>query len=193
MNGSVIKVTLLSSILMASGCASIEEKRAFYELQARALEREQPLFRLEAQEGQDITGLKSLEVFLPTQRRLEQFVDPSYQMATQIASIAVPLLGTFIMSRENRLMVENINRGYSALNARTMESIDHSIGMTGEVALGGLSGLEAVSGAHLRHLTEQSQLHTDQIGQAFFQLGTIALSGFEALTPPIPDPIIITD
>ncbi|KIX15042.1 hypothetical protein [Dethiosulfatarculus sandiegensis] len=90
-------LALITVMAIASGCASKEEKLAYYQANIEAAKHQKPLLLLEAKEGQDIQlkGVKSLVVYAPRSGGITQYRDEAAALAREGLGIAGTVAGIY--------------------------------------------------------------------------------------------------
>lgn len=96
-SGGLACIALLVLCLGAAGCASKEEVMAYYQANIEKAKAQKPYFQMEAQPGQQITGLKSITVYPPNGPGVPQFVDPGWAVAGQAIGGAAAVAGAKVV------------------------------------------------------------------------------------------------
>ena len=146
-------VFLVASVL--SGCATSGQQE-YYEAQLAAMQ-QKPLLRIQAEPGQSITGLQSIEVNMPNTGHVQQYVDPRVNLAMSALNFLSPVLGSWLLARESRLTVSSV------------ASTTASLGSIGFNELGSLGQSSVESTASLGSI-------------GFNELGSLGSTGFDSLT-----------
>lgn len=89
---------ILAVVAGLAGCASKEEVLAYYQANLEAIKAQKPLVELEAQPGQEITGLKALRVYAPLAGggRVAQHEDPGWKVLGQGIGAAAAVGGAYV-------------------------------------------------------------------------------------------------
>ncbi len=93
-----VALLVLAALAGLVGCSSKEEVLAYYQANLEAIKAQKPLVELEAQPGQEITGLKALRVYAPQASggRVAQHEDPGWKVLGQGVGAAAAVGGAWV-------------------------------------------------------------------------------------------------
>lgn len=192
----LLGVVIATAAMLLLGCATPLDKNyaAYLAAQQAAVagKKPQPIFELEAHDGQPITGLKSLRVFAPEggghqvalapPPQREDFFDKSIRLLGAIS----PLAGTAIQTvyahksqvaqaQTNRDIALSTNATYAAFGNNIQGTATAGLAATRDTGVAGIAGV--VSAANAGLATAQNIA-----GAGFAATTSIATGGFTAAT-----------
>ena len=98
MTKKALAFIVLVCLALAAGCASMEEKKAYYDANVQMAKLQKPLFLMKAKPGQhiELKGVEELAIYAPGQKGVEQYKDEAIQAARDAAGVIGAIAGIYV-------------------------------------------------------------------------------------------------
>lgn len=103
---------VLVCLALAAGCATMEEKKAYYDANVQMAKLQKPLLLMKAKPGEhiELKGVEELAVYAPGQRGVTQYKDEAIQAAKDAAGVIGAIAGVYVGGEAAVRLVEAAGR-----------------------------------------------------------------------------------